>query len=481
MKRRTFVHFGTLAAASPFLASCGGGKANGPDVAVAVIGLKGRGKDHLKDLKSAKGAKLVALCDVDSRELEKYKAEEQKTSSNLATYADYRKLLENKDVQGVIIATPNHTHTLIALAAIAAGKHVYVEKPVSHNIAEGRMLVEAAVKRPNIVVQHGMQRRSEVCWKEAAAYLNTGKLGKVLISRGINWKPREAIEQLTGAAKIHKAIDQNLWFGPREIKMPTRGKFHYDWHWFWEYGNGDIGNQGPHQFDVARMALGDPSAPTNVLSVGNRWGYQDGADTPNCQLAFYDYGNGQQLIFDNRGLPKADMKYNKDDLPLYKDRFNVGNAIECENGWIGERYVYDKDGNELEKFSGTDGPAHLQAWLDSIRAGKLTDATNLSIEVGHQAALLAHLANISYRVGQLLPVEQLKERLKGNAAASATWDSLQANLAANKIDLAATQPKLGAPLTFDPVKETFTGEFAQEANLLAQGSYREEFKLPEIT
>lgn len=456
--------------------------ANG-DIRVAVIGFNGRGAGHISSLLAIKGVRLVALCDVDSAVVEKHVASLAKKNITVKTYEDYRKLLEDKDIDAVTIATPNHTHTLIAMSALAAGKHVFVEKPVCHNIHEGAALVKAgAAVEGKLILQHGMQRRSDLGWAAAMEYVKSGAIGKMTLSRGVNYKARQSIGKVSGPQEAPKTVNYNLWAGPREAAPIMREKFHYDWHWQWAYGNGDIGNQGPHQLDVARWALGNPEKlPMRVMSFGNRWGYTDDGQTANNQMALYDYGKGNvPILFDNRGLPMKDMNWAKGNEPVYKGVTRIGNVIHCEGGYIIESKAYDNAGKwNGQKFAIQDGPNHMKNFIASIQAGKLVDP-NLHITHGYQAASLAHLANISYQLGKKTPVGEIKERIQSDKFASETFEDFVANLAANKVDIGVDQAVLGPWLSFNSDTLKFEGEFAEEANKLSEGSYREEFKLPTV-
>jgi predicted dehydrogenase len=474
MRRRTFLPL-SLALGST-LTSCKK-RSSDKDVRVAVIGLHGKGKHHIEQLHETSGVRITALCDVDAGELQEHSAALKKEGVEHKTYADFRKLCEDPEVDGVIIATPNHTHALIALTAIAAGKHVYVEKPVSHNLSEGRLLVEAAAKRPKLIITHGMQRRSDKGWAAAMAWLKEGHLGAVKLSRGLNYKTRESIDLISEPRKVPKDVDYHLWCGPRPMAPVMRRQFHYDWHWQWPYGNGDIGNQGPHQLDVARWALGHASLPKRVMSLGGRWGYKDNGDTPNNQLAFYQFDQGPPLLFDNRGLPAKDMDWRYE--PAMKG-IRIGNLIHCEKGYIAESKAFDLEGKTIEKFDLRDGGQHLQNWVDAIVAGKLI-SPDQHIAEGHLSAALVHIANVSFRLGKALPSGQIQERLQGDSDALSTLQDFQTNLEANRIDLAVTPAQVGPWLDFDPTTERFTGEFAIEANALLQEEYREEFRLPSIT
>lgn len=508
--RRTFIR-GTVAGAAGLVASRAFSApigANG-DVRVAVIGFNGRGAGHIKSLEEIKGVRIVALCDVDANVLAKGVANQAKKNNTVTAYTDYRKLALDPEIDAVTIATPNHTHTLIAMTMMQHGKHVYVEKPVCHNIWEGRRLVNAAnkVAQKGIVVQHGMQRRSSPGWAAVMEWVKEGHIGKVKLSRGVNYKSRistgqvgAAIEPKDGMIKgtFHDLrnvktdpagapqdvdVDYKLWAGPRGMQPVHRTQFHYDWHWQWAFGNGDIGNQGPHQLDVGRWALGDPELlPKRVMSFGGRWGYKDDGETANNQMAFWAY-EPAPLLFDNRGLPLKDMDWKQE--PVYRVNgktaaARVGNVIHCEGGYVIEAKAYDNEGQTLKKFDDfDDGADHMLNFINSVRAGKLINQ-NLNVVQGFHAASLAHLANISYRLGKAVSVNEVKERLKNDAAGLETFDHFVKNLEDNKLDLNVDRISAGPWLEFDPVSEKFIGEFADEANKLAVENYVEEFKLPEI-
>jgi predicted dehydrogenase len=475
LTRRTFFTLAAGSAAAVWTPSCAKPGSASNAVRVGVIGLKGRGKDHLASFGKMAGARIVALCDVDQKVLDEHQAALAKNEVTVATDTDYRRFLERKDIDAVVIATPNHTHTLIAMTALAAGKHVYVEKPVSHNLDEGRRLVQAAAATPKLVVQHGMQRRSCEGWHEAIAWLNTGALGKMHTVRCINYKARKTILKTNGVSKPPKTVDYNLWCGPRAITPPQREKFHYDWHWFWDFGNGDIGNQGPHQWDVARWAMGEATHPSRIVSLGGRWGYEDDGQTPNTQLAIMEWPDGRRMVFDNRGLPGKGMDW--ENKPMYRG-IDIGNVIECEGGYLNDKGAWDKEGGSLKSWSMSLKDEHYEAFVTAVQNGKLTDARN-SAETGHYGAALAHLSNISYRLGAALGADAIRERL-GDAAHAAAYGDVLASLQADGIDLAAIPPVLGAALEFDDNAEKFSGPLADEANKLLTGFYRPEFSLPKI-
>lgn len=505
--RRTFIR-GTVAGAAgiavlpSFAAPLG---ANG-DVRVAVIGFNGRGAGHIGSLLAIKGVRIVALCDVDDKVMAKQVAAFAKKGLQVKQYKDFRECCADKEIDAITIATPNHSHTLIAMTGIANGKHVYVEKPVSHNIWEGRQLVDAAAiaEKKGLVVQHGMQRRSSPGWQSAMDFVKSGKIGKVQLSRGINFKARKSIGKVaapvqpdangriagtfrdTGGKPQIIDMDYKLWSAPRPVAPVRREQMHYDWHWQWAYGNGDIGNQGPHQLDVARWGLGNPGLPKRVMSFGGRWGYKDDGETANNQMAFYQYNEGAPLLFDNRGLPMKDMNWTKGLEPVFRingktSAPRIGNVVHCEGGFVAESKAYDNDGQTIQKFDNFDeGANHMKNFIDSVREGKLINS-NLHVSHGFHAAALAQMSNISYRLGKQISNGELKERLANDKAGQETLADFIANLEANQIDLSAEKISAGPWLDFDPVSEKFTGEFAAEANKLATDEYAAGFELPKIS
>jgi len=474
MKRRNFLatsaFAGTWSLLSPLSRAAG---ANG-DVRVAIIGFNGRGKALLGQVIKSKGARVVALCDVDAGVLEKTAAELEKQDIKVAKYEDFRKLCESKDIDAVIIATPNHTHALIATTAAANGKHVYVEKPVSHNVWEGRELAKAADKY-KVIIQHGFQRRSETGWSDAYEWVKAGGIGKVTLARGFCYKPRKSIGKVAAPKSPPENVNYDLWSGPREIAQVSREKFHYDWHWQQPYGNGDLGNQGPHQLDVCRMFIGDPALlPTSVISAGGRLGYVDDGDWANTQIVWLDYAPAP-ILFEVRGLPAKGMNY-EGGMDKYKG-VDLGNIIECEGGWIagghgGGCAAFDKDGKKMKEFNGPS--PHMQNFIDSVQSGKI--AKERQVESGHLSAALAHIGNISWKLGAKGGAKEGKEAF-ANPAAKDAFERMASHLDANGVDLAKTPLSIGRSLTLDTANERFTGPDAEAANALLKGSYRKGFEI----
>jgi predicted dehydrogenase len=483
MNRRYFIQ-STMAAISISQINLTKANAANGNIRTAIIGCGMRGALHYKDLLKIPGVSVVAVCDPDIERANQYAADLAALNVTVKVYQEHFKCLEDKDIDAVVITTPNHNHTLISLQAILAGKHVYTEKPVCHNLWEGQQLLKAAelaASRGQVVV-HGQQRRSDLGWESIAQYIQEGKLGKIKLARALNYKMRNTIGKTEKPTPVPASINYDLWSAPRPKVDVMRQQFHYDWHWQWAYGCGDIGNQGPHQLDMARWCLGDSQVlPQRVISLGNRWGYQDDGQTPNQQLAMYQYAEGAPILFDNRGLPMKDMSWGKGLEPVFKG-IRIGNIIEGENGYIAEAFLFDNEGKKVQKFENfLNGPKHMENFILSVQAGKLINP-QLHMSHGYHAAALAIIANISYRLGKKINISQVKERLQSHPEMEAMFDDFNQNMINNKIDLNNDQAYVGPWLEIDPKTDRFIGEFAAEANqLLDEDAYAPGHELPKIS
>ena len=464
------------------------------DIRVAQIGFHGQGGSHIRALTAMKGVRLVALCDVDHHVLD---AEARRLGGDIQKYTDIRKLLENKDVDAVSIAVPNHWHALATVWACQAGKDVYVEKPACHNLFEGRKMVEAARKYKRIV-QTGTQCRSSVGLQEAAQYVREGKLGKLVLARGFCYKPRKSIGLVEGPQTVPDYIEYDLWCGPAPNDPPRRngssGPVHYDWHWFWAYGNGDYGNQGPHQVDICRWFLGEQAIAPFAMALGGRLGYRDSAETPNTLIVYQGYKT--PMIFEVRGLPQNKAAQERwSSMDKFKG-VGIGNVIECEHGYVvipsyTEATIHDKDGKMITRFptasrkaaDDTKTPTGLQAesgghhgnWIAAICARK-PGLLHAEILEGHLSAGLVHTGNISYRLGARKPPQEIKEALKDNKGLAEAFDRMAAHLDANGVDISQDRLQLGLPLRFDPRREQFTDN--AQANEMRTRPYRAPFVVP---
>src|ERR1017187_8609039 len=339
-------------------------------------------------------------------------------------------------------------------------------------------MVEAA-RKYNRIIQVGAQCRSSLGLQEAIAWLREGHLGKIIRARGLCYKRRDSIGKTIGPQPIPETVNYDLWCGPASNEPPRRnskknGPIHYDWHWFWPYGNGDLGKQGIHQMDIARWALGEPEISPRVISVGGRLGYEDDGITPNTQIVFHDY-KAAPLIFEVRGLPAASDSARMDE---YRSA-SIGVVVDCEGGSIvipsyTKAIVYDKDGKEIKTYE--EEGDHFENFIQAVRSRKVTDL-RADIAEGHVSAALVHTGNISYRLGQSLSPEGILDAIKGNSDLAESLGRMEAHLGANKVDLRQTPLMLGAVLKMNPKTERFTNN--REANQLLTREYRKPFVVPE--
>ena len=439
------------------------------DIRIAVVGFNGRGKSHIEGFRKLPGVRVVALCDADSAVLEQEAKKFRDRNEPIETSTDVRKLLENKNIDAISTATPNHWHSLIAIWACQAGKDVYVEKPVSHNVSEGRKIVEAARKYDRIV-QTGTQSRSRTDLAAAIEWVQAGNLGKIKISRGLCYKRRQSIGKTVGPQPVPASVDYNLWTGPAPMTPLRRTRLHYDWHWVWPTGNGDVGNQGIHQMDIARWALGKSELSPHVLSVGGRLGYDDDGTVANTQFVVHDYGDSL-LIFEVRGLAASATS---EQMDKYHGE-GVGTVVECEHGYLVDAIAYDKNGKQIKTFPGQ-GEDHFANFIKAMRSRKISDL-NADILQGHLSSALCHTGNISYQLGKHADPEEIHEAIKGDQAALESLGRMEEHLTANGVDLRKTKLTLGMPLKMDGKKERFIDN--KGANALLTRDYRPPFVVPD--
>jgi predicted dehydrogenase len=441
-------------------------------VRVCVTGVRGRGSEHLKELLAQKDVQIAAICDVNQNVIEKpMKTVEEKQGKRPEFYQDFRKMLEDKSIDAVTIATCNHTHALLAIWAMQAGKHVYVEKPVSHNIWEGRKVVQAARKLKK-VCQAGTQSRSYQGFQEAIKFLQAGKLGKIKVARGLCYNPRPSIGHRDDAP-VPAGVDYNNWLGPAPERPFNPNRFLYNWHWFWDYGNGDLGNQGIHQIDLCRWALGKNELPKKVISIGGRFGYEDDGETANSQVVALEFGEGPQIIFEVRGLETRPFG----DVTDPKKQVKVGVVFHCENGTMvlsrNEATAFEKGGDAIQTFKGMGD--HFRNFLDAVKAGS-SEGLAADIEQGHVSSAYCHLGNISYRMGGLYAMYKARP-FGDNEDAEDTYDRFKEHMNAVGVQPDQTQVTVGKTLTIDPKTETIVGD--PEASKLLTREYRKPFVVPD--
>jgi predicted dehydrogenase len=328
--------------------------------------------------------------------------------------------------------------------------------------------VAETARKHNRICQAGMQCRSMKGTVDAVEYVRSGKIGEVKLARGLCYKPRGSIGP-KGVYAVPPEVNADLWFGPAQIKPVTRRSFHYDWHWQWDYGNGDLGNQGIHQMDIARWGLGVNTLSSQVASYGGRFAYEDAGETANTQVVLHEFG-GKTLAFEVRGL-KTD--------PLRDAR--VGVIFYGTEGCVvltsyDAGFALDKEGKVVRKFTG--GGDHFGNFIDAVRSRKIEDLHGEILE-GHLSSALCHTGNIAYRLGEAMSFDDVQKRLgslKTSDDSADTFKRFSDHLAANKVDLASTKVTFGGPLTFDPAGESFPGN--ERANAMLTRDYRAPYIVP---
>ena len=379
-------------------------------IRVAIIGVKGRGMDHVRGyLSHRKDARITTICDVDKNVIgPATKVIGAAYGSGPKYVQDLRRVFDDPEVDVVSIATPNHWHSLATIWACQAGKDVYVEKPVSHNIFEGRKMVEAA-RKYNKVVQTGTQCRSHKGIQDAVEFLRSGKLGQVFMAKGLCYKERKSIGHKP-EGPVPDGLDYDLWTGPAQMTAFNPNKLHYNWHWIWNTGNGDLGNQGIHQMDLARWGLGKNEFPKTVMAAGGRYGYKDDGETPNTLSVAFEYDDAL-LQFEVRGLDT------NDELGVRVGDIFYGTegvlAITSYTDW----QVYF--GKNLEKGPGGKGGGdHFGNFLQAVRS-RDAKSLNADIEEGHLSSAYCHLGNIAYKLGRKLHINPSTESFVDDAQADA--------------------------------------------------------------
>ncbi|MFW6161816.1 MAG: Gfo/Idh/MocA family protein [Planctomycetota bacterium] len=513
LTRRTFLKGSLVATGATFMVGLPARPVLGANerVNIAQVGVGGRGGGHLRTYMGMKDVEVTWCVDVDIRrasngrkrgidraakalakarglkkpDLPKDASKQEKDAARKEyeekldacrkaaesrapkATQDLRKALDDKELDAISIATPNHWHTLATLWAVQAGKDVYVEKPATHNVFEGRICTDLIAKSDRIV-QTGTQRRSSSHWAKMLQITKSGKLGKLLVSHGFASKPRGSI----GFKKPEDPpewLDWSLWLGPAQMQAYHDNLVHYNWHWFWDFGNGEIGNQGVHQTDVARWAIPGATHPHAVFSIGGRIGYDDQGQTPNTQLTTYDYGE-TLMVFEVCGLVSGKTR-------------RVSNDFIYEAGRVVDgRKFYPKDGGgktaslpkvDVHVFGG--GP--FGNFINCVRSRK-KEELNAPFDEGHYSAAICHLGNISYRLGQEVTLGSLEKPFKEDYANEA-WDRLRKHLTQRrKLDLGEWKGRRGLTLKFDPKTEQFIDAPAAATAMLTR-DYRKPFVVRE--
>jgi predicted dehydrogenase len=403
-------------------------------VRIGVIGIHGMGKNHIKANTQLPNVEVAALCDIDSNQFAPVIKSlfTDKGFKAPKTYTDMRKMFEDKDIDAVAVVTPNHWHTLAAIWAIQAGKHVTVEKPCCHNIYEGQKLVEAS-KKYNVIVQDGAEQRSNPCAQSMAKFLHEGGLGEVYMAKGICYKWRNTIGRFPDSA-VPKGVNYDLWQGPAPARPFNKNRFHYNWHWNWDYGNGDLGNQGIHEMDIALLGLG-VGLPTRISAMGGHFMFDDAQQTPNTMMATFEFPNP-----DGKGDKKKMLQFevrhwvsNREDLMwmegaaqgnTYKATSKgnvVGNLFYGSEGYMAKEVKQWKAfmGQKLEAGETGSGLGnHYANFAEAIRTAD-SRTFNKSIENGFNTCAVIHLGNISYRLGRSLEFDPKTMRFPHDDEANA--------------------------------------------------------------
>jgi len=419
INRRGFLKKSGVAAAGMIVAAPAikkGWAKNSPNetINVAVTGIRSRGRNHYRTFAALPDVNVMAICDIDERLFPKAVESIEKTSGKRPkTYVDFRKMLDDKDIDAVSIATPDHWHALQTIWACQAGKDVYVEKPVSYTVDEGRKAVQAA-RKYNRIVQAGTQGRSNKVNIEAVKLLYDGYIGDVYMAKGLCFKPRDSIGRIKNSP-IPEGVHWDTFLGPAPYRPFNENRFHYNWHWFWDTGTTDMGNQGIHQMDAARWGINKRVHPIRIHGTGNYYAFDSDQETPNTQITTLEYEDGKILQFEVRGL-----------YTNAEDGITVGNLFFGTEGWMhfagGQFKTFFGRKNEPGKsmsrkdlasdpmdLAGPVGDPHFSNFIDCVRSRKMEDLKSDILE-GHMSTALCHLGNISYRTGRKLSFNPYSEK-----------------------------------------------------------------------
>ena len=476
MNRRKFMKQSLAMAGASFVVSHAGHRVLGANeiIHMGIGGCGGRGGSHLGAYLGAKETDVMYCVDVDMKRAESAAAKAgKKQGKTPLAVQDIRRALDDKNLNGISCATCNHWHTLMTIWTVQAGKDIYVEKPATHNVHEGRICTDIIAKSKQIV-QTGTQRRSEKRWAQMVEVTKSGKLGKLLISHGFASKTRRSIG-FKEFSDPPANLDWNLWVGPAPMQRYHGNLVHYNWHWFWDFGNGEIGNQGVHQTDCARWAIPGATHPMFVFSLGGRIEYKDQGQTPNTQLTVYDYGD-TILLFEVCGLVGG--KGND------KGIRRVSNDFVYEAGTVvdGSKFT-PNDSHKDAQMPSVDtklgpGGGPFGNFIEAMRSRKKEDL-NAPFEEGHYSASICHLGNISYRLGRETKWSDVKKKPFDDDYANERWERISEHLVKNRgLKLGEWPCRVGLPLKFDPETEKFIDAPAAATRMLTRPP-RKPFDVPE--
>jgi predicted dehydrogenase len=449
----------------------------------AVGGVGGRGHQLIGRLRETPGARIVALCDADRAHLDREVEAARDHEGKVAAYRDPREVFDDKGVDAVVIALPNHWHALATVWACQAGKDVYVEKPFSYDLWEGRQMV-AAARKYDRMVQVGTQNRSSAFLRRVFDRLKGGELGAIRFAHALVYRARDGIGTVDAPTTPPRTADYDLWCGPAPKGPLMRKQLHYEWHWFWDTGNGEMGNNGIHVIDACRWALGQDRTPPRAVSIGGRFAFHDCGETANTQVALFDY-QPAPLICEVRNVSAGK---GAGSMGKFRGR-NGGVVIDCEGGYFaGDASggaFYDRQGKKVQDLGKGDSPgalelAHLSAFLAGVRSRKAGDLAAEALE-GHRSTACCHMANVSHRLGKRSSPEAIGAATAGNAELADAFERCRAYLRENGVDLDSTPATLGPWVCLDVEKGRFVGEVAYAANRLSRREYRKPFVVPDLT
>jgi predicted dehydrogenase len=441
---------------------------------VGLVGCGGRGMGaHIPSFEKQEGVTIVAVSDPDQQRMaEAAGIIESKYGHKVSQHVDMRKMFDRKDIDVIANATQNYWHGLSTIWASQAGKHVYVEKPLSHYIWEGRQMVNAA-RKYNRIIQCGTQRRSQSSIAKAIQWIQEGNLGRIKYITAFANKKRSSCGKRNTPLPIPDSIDYDLWCGPAR-KLPIyRDRLQYDCSFDWNTGDGESCNQGVHEVDVARWCLGEKMLPRRVISIGGRFVFDDACDVPNTQIIYYDFPKAP-LIYEVHNLTKAK---GSDEMPSFRGE-RVGVIVDCEGGSISlyRGLAWDNDGKEVKKFSG--GGDHFVNFIEAVRKDSRKDL-NAEILDGHISTAVTHTGNISYRLGVKASHKEMLKQVRDIPIFANMYERMLKHLISHEIDVNAGTVSLGPWLEIDRKNECFKNN--EQANRLVRGFYREPYVVPDLS
>jgi predicted dehydrogenase len=443
----------------------------------------GRGRQLIRNFREVPGVKIAALCDCDSAILADSVKTFAKRGEKPTAYSDLRRAFDDKSIDAVAVALPNFWHALATIWACQAGKDVYVEKPFAYDIWEGRQAV-AAAKKYDRIVQTGCQGRSSDAHRQARDFIRGGEIGPMRCVHAIVYRDRGPMEKVSSPTPPPATLDYDMWCGPTAKGDIRRKQLHYDWHWFWETGNGEIGNNGAHMVDVGRWFLGQDDLPPRTISLGGRFDFDDGGETPNTQVAVWAYQPVPMLCeVRNLKMPKSAAALGK------YHGINRGIVVDCEGGYYSGDApggaIFDHKGKKIKDFNlgqsaQATETAHAANFIAAVRSRKRDDL-HADAKVGHVSASCLHLANVSYRLGKQATPEAIGECVRADAEAHDAVKRCGEHLQAAGVDLSKTPATLGPWVAYDAGQDKFVGPFAAEAAEISKRKCRAPYEVPSLT